>query len=174
VSDPYHMTIDGGGNLYVSTLAGVGDSILEIPSGGGIITYGNEYPYGGATGLAFDSNGNLFVANQEFDFSGLIPNNITEISGGTVSLFASGLDSPEDIAFDSSGNLWVVNALSSSVNEFAPNGTLVHSYDQISAIYGIAIGPTLVPEPSAIGLLCLSGVGLLRRQGRQKANNLLA
>jgi CSLREA domain-containing protein len=68
--------------------------------------------------LAFDAQGNLFVANS---------------GNGTVSVFApggttptrtlTGLNLPQALAFDARGNLFVTNAGSGTVSVFAPGGT---------------------------------------------------
>ena len=68
--------------------------------------------------LAFDSSGNLYVANS---------------NNGTVSKFApgsttptatlTGLSNPKALAFDSSGNLYVANSNNDTVSEFAPGST---------------------------------------------------
>ena len=68
--------------------------------------------------LAFDSSGNLYVANS---------------NNGTVSKFApgsttptatlNGLSNPKALAFDSSGNLYVANSNNDTVSEFAPGST---------------------------------------------------
>lgn len=67
------------------------------------------------TGLAFDSAGNLYVAN----YSG---NTIMRFSrDGVGSAFASaGLNMPTQMAFDSKGNLYVANY--SNIMKFTPGG----------------------------------------------------
>ncbi len=69
--------------------------------------------------LAFDGNGNLYVANYN--------------NGGAVSEFApgsttatatlNGLDAPRALAFDSGSNLFVANYGNNTVSEFAPGAT---------------------------------------------------
>jgi DNA-binding beta-propeller fold protein YncE len=71
----------------------------------------------GPVGLAFDSQGNLYAANQN--------NNTIEKFGtnGVGSVFASsGLASPQFMAFDNSDNLYVANAGSSTIEKFDTNG----------------------------------------------------
>ena len=69
--------------------------------------------------LAFDSSGNLFVANQgnstieEFGSSG---------TGSVFATSASGVDNPYGLAVDSSGNVYVANYSNSSIEKFNPNG----------------------------------------------------
>jgi DNA-binding beta-propeller fold protein YncE len=55
----------------------------------------------------------------EADDNGLV-NQIT--SDGTVSLFASGLDGPYDLAFNSTGTLFVANAGNNTIAEVTPGG----------------------------------------------------
>ena len=58
--------------------------------------------------LAFDSAGNLYVANF-----GTYPrgqDTVSEVTpSGVVSTFATGLTNPTGLAFDSAGNLYVAN-----------------------------------------------------------------
>jgi sugar lactone lactonase YvrE len=104
-------------NLYVSTENGAIDEFT--PSGTESTFYsGLNNPFG----IAFNTTGDLFVANSGGD-------DIVEISQGrTQSTFASGLYQPEDVAFDSSGNLWEVdfgshNANTGYLHEFSTSGT---------------------------------------------------
>src|SRR5260221_1452543 len=68
-------------------------------------------------GRAFDSAGNLYVANNG-------GNTIEEFnSSGVGSIFAStGLNHPRSLAFDQSGNLYTVNNSGSSIEKFTPAG----------------------------------------------------
>jgi serine/threonine-protein kinase len=67
-------------------------------------------------GLAFDHDGNLYVANTSSD-------TILEFSPSGVDLgvFASGLDDPRDLAFDSNGNLYVSKSENDTIRKFARN-----------------------------------------------------
>ena len=66
------------------------------------------------TGLAFDSAGNLYVANE---YGGTV-SRVTP--AGVVSTFASGFDWPDGLAFDSTGNLYVANYLGNTVSKVTP------------------------------------------------------
>jgi streptogramin lyase len=93
---PNVTKFDAGGNPTVFATTGIG-----IPSG-----------------LAFDSAGNLYVANET-------GNAIRKFSPAGVDLgnFATtGLNGPEGLAFDSAGNLYVANAGSNTVRRFSPAG----------------------------------------------------
>jgi sugar lactone lactonase YvrE len=119
--EPYGLTFDGSGNLYVSNYSNSpgGGSILEITPGGimaSIVSGLNGRPIG----LAFDSSGNLYFANQ-------MAGTISEVTpGGTVTTFASGLYSPYGLVFDGSGNLYVSNALTAGgrISKITPGGTV--------------------------------------------------
>jgi sugar lactone lactonase YvrE len=94
---------DGSGNIYEFTPGGTQSTFAS----------GLNQPFG----LAFDSAGNVFEADQ---FSG----NIYEFTpGGTRSTFASGLNNPAGLAFDSAGNLFVADEGSGNIYEFTPGGT---------------------------------------------------
>jgi uncharacterized protein YecT (DUF1311 family)/sugar lactone lactonase YvrE len=76
-----------------------------------------------ARGLAFDSNGNLLVADSG---TGTILKFTPE---GTLSTFASGLTDPRSLAFDGKGNLfvaqgnWRPNSRNGTILKFTPQGT---------------------------------------------------
>jgi sugar lactone lactonase YvrE len=100
------------GDLYASDGSG---NIYEFTPGGTRSTFasGLDQPFG----VAFDSAGNLFEADQ---FSG----NIYKFTpGGTRSTFASGLSSPAGLAFDSAGNLFAADEGSGIIYKFTPGGT---------------------------------------------------
>jgi hypothetical protein len=104
-------------NLFVSNYSG--QTIYEYTPGGTQSTFatGMNYP----VGIAFNSAGDLFVANCA---NNAIPasGNITEIMpNGTPSIFASGLD-PQALAFNSSGDLFEGEYRSGVINEFSHNG----------------------------------------------------
>ncbi len=73
---------------------------------------GFDSPYG----LAFDSAGNLYVANYN-------NNTVSQVTpAGAVSTFASGFNLPDGLAFDSAGNLYVANWTGGTVSEVTPAG----------------------------------------------------
>lgn len=67
--------------------------------------------------LAFDRNGNLFVANFN-------TNSISKITpSGSVSTFVTGLQGPIGLTFDSAGNLYSSNINNEVVYKITPDGT---------------------------------------------------
>lgn len=100
-------------NLFVAN-NGAANNILEITPGGAQSTFASGL--GGPAGLAFNSTGNLFVANA-------ITGNITEITpGGAQSTFASGLNVPYGLAFNSAGDLFVANGAANNIIVITPGG----------------------------------------------------
>jgi len=97
---------DGSGNLYAAS----GNMITKFTSGGTSSVFASTNLLG-PMGLAFDSNGDLYVSNFSFG-------NIERYSsnGTDLGTFASGLVNPDGLRFDSNGNLYVVNS--------ANNGTI--------------------------------------------------
>ena len=70
-----------------------------------------------------DSDGNLYGA----DYSG---SNVYKLTPeGDVSVFLSGLDSPNGLAFDSNGNLFVADNTGNLIYKVAPDGTTLETYD---------------------------------------------
>jgi sugar lactone lactonase YvrE len=82
-----------------------------------IFATGLNVPYG----LAFDSAGNLFVAdNGTSSGDGTIYKFAPD---GTRSIFATGLNYPFGLACDNGGNVFESDAGSGAINKFAPDGT---------------------------------------------------
>jgi len=122
------LAVDSAGNLFVTTgyrddfgfpINGSG-KIYKLTPNGLRTTFasGLDLP----TGLAFDSAGNLFVANVSKFINGAIYK-FTPAGGRTT--FASGLDLPAGLAFDSAGNLFVANVskfINGAIYKFTPAG----------------------------------------------------
>jgi len=139
VWNPKGITFDNNGNLYVANLI-VGLTINGIPSENegwiekfssngtdlGVFASGLNYP----KGLAFDSGGNLYTADngsiKKFDSSG----------NGTV--FASGLVDTIGLAFDNSGNLYVADYGCGTIVKFDPSGNEMVFASGLNAPKGLA------------------------------------
>jgi sugar lactone lactonase YvrE len=71
----------------------------------------------GAVGLAFDTAGQLYVAERD---AGRIRK--VDVNSGEVTLFAADLSQPAGIAFDGDGNLWVAESGAARVTRISPSG----------------------------------------------------
>src|ERR1035437_4746449 len=120
-------------------------------SGVGSVFAGAGYfapPFYEPFGMAFDSVGNLFVADG-------YSNTIKKITpSGVVSMFAStGLSSPTGLAFDSVGNLYAANWGNNTIAQFAPDGV-----GSIFATMGLSC-PWGLAFDKADNLFVANGVG---------------
>jgi sugar lactone lactonase YvrE len=124
-SGPAGIAFDSSGNLYVADT--FNDAIRKIDTSGNVSTYAGTGAAGNVNGpaasakfngpiaLAFDTSGNLFVADQN-------NNEIREISGGVVSTLGATFPSPVGVAVDGSGNVYA-SVSNSKIVEFS-GGTL--------------------------------------------------
>ena len=119
---PTSVAFNSNGDLFVSAAGGGpgGSCIYEYTPNGTQSTFATGLF--SPEGLAFDQNGNLFVADPGFDaIYKFTPN-------GTRYTFASGVPlSPTSVAFNSNGDLFVSAARGgpggSCIYEYTPNGT---------------------------------------------------
>jgi DNA-binding beta-propeller fold protein YncE len=125
---------DRAGNLYVvnSGVANTGINTIEKFTTNGVASIFAEDDGSGSilnfpVGVAFDTNGILYVANsgndtiEKFDTNGVASVFVADDGSGSI------LNDPEGLAFDSAGNLYVANATGSVgsdfIEKFTPNGT---------------------------------------------------
>ena len=141
---PLAMAFDNLGNLYV----GVSGAILKVLSDGTFTTYVNIVGF--PIGLAFDSAGDLFVADNTF---GTIYKVTSSSSSGTADVVATPVGSisgfPVGLAFNSAGDLFVVDENSSnptiwkgtpgSSSGVAPAVTFTPFATGLPGAFGIAI-----------------------------------
>jgi DNA-binding beta-propeller fold protein YncE len=131
-----------------------------VTPGGAVSTFATGFNI--ATGLAFDSSGNLYVANStnNNDTSGYI-SKVT--SGGVVSTFATGFNHPQGLAFDGSGNLYAGEYYTGTVSRVGQGGgTATLFATGLSGTESLAFAPaTAVPEPASIVLVLIGGIPLL-------------
>ncbi|MGH9120976.1 MAG: hypothetical protein ACRDYC_03385, partial [Acidimicrobiales bacterium] len=123
---PASLAVDSSGDLLSGNLSG-GVSVLPASTGTlfGVsvtandpATVTNNGPGGfgiGASALAFDSAGNLYIADNAGTISVLAKTATTlfgvSITANTLTtLVSSGLVSPDGLAFDSAGNLYIAEA----------------------------------------------------------------
>jgi sugar lactone lactonase YvrE len=141
VCSPNGIAFDPSGNLWVADSQN--DSIVEFkapltigenvstiigePSAGTV----NASNLGEVGGIAFDSSGNLWVADQSdnrvVEFKAPLstgePASLvlgqSSLTGTSDNLANANMSGPEDMAFDQSGNLWVADTDNSRIMEFA-------------------------------------------------------
>ena len=159
-SHPFGLAFDTAGNLYVAVGNGGVAATIEKFTAGGVgsvfATTGLDNP----SGLAFDAAGNLYAANS----GGL--NTIERFTpSGVGSVFAStGLNEPIGLAFDSAGNLFVANnsgGINSTIEQFTPGGVGSVFTTDVIGPFGLAFGPSSVPEPSSLVLAIIGATTML-------------
>ena len=155
---PFGVAVDGSGNLWVALSHGnlVAEyavsqlSATNLAATAAVTLGANAGSLSQPAGIAFDGNGNLWVANAaantvvEFSASQLASSG-TPTPAVTIAASAGSLDGPLGLAFDFSNNLWVANANAGSVVEFAA-GQLAASGSPtpavtLSASAGSIVGP---------------------------------
>jgi PEP-CTERM motif len=109
-------------NLFVSDYTG--QAVYEYPTGGGAPTTfasGLNYPLG----IAFNTSGDLFVANTAQNGPG---GSITEFDrNGTPTTFATGLD-PIALAVTGAGDVFAADYHAGKIYEYAPNGVFLSTF----------------------------------------------
>jgi sugar lactone lactonase YvrE len=115
------IAFDPAGNLFVINTASTG-SILKYTPSGTMTTFVANLGDGGPIGLAFDSNGNLYVSKSGNNMPG--NGSIVKVApNGTMSPFAAGLSQPFGMVVDGANNLYVADLGSGSIFRFTPGGT---------------------------------------------------
>ena len=153
------LAVDSAGNLFVTTgyrddfgfpINGSG-KIYKLTPNGLRTTFasGLDLP----TGLAFDSAGNLFVANVSKFINGAIYK-FTPAGGRPT--FASGLTNPEAVAFDNAGNLFVSAFYSTSY----PGGAIYKiTSGGVRSTFAIGVSPFAPMACDSAGNLFVSDFG---------------
>jgi sugar lactone lactonase YvrE len=154
LSYPISPAFDSAGNIYVANNTNAAPlGFPPSPYDNTIEKFASDFTYLGAfatglncpSGIAFDNDGNLFVANS--GTNGSLKNTIVKFTtNGFRSTFAtasSGLSGPQGLAFDSTGNLYVANSLNGTILKFTPNGSGSVFASGLNSPFSIAIFPGL-------------------------------
>jgi hypothetical protein len=120
-----------GQNLYESDAT----NVVNLFTSGGNSTFATSFDT--PQGLAFNSTGTLFVANQ-------LNGTISEVtSGGNVSTFATGLGSGSvltALAFNATGTLFA--GVGNKIDEVTPGGVVSTFVTGLSSVFGLAFNST--------------------------------
>jgi len=127
LNSPRDLAFNRAGNLFVTTPVGV---IYRLTPAGARTSFGIAGGFD-FTGLAFDAEGNLFVA----DYNGSKIYKVTP--SGAHSIFAMDLD-PRGLAFDRAGNLFAADHIAGIIYEYAPDGSRRTFASGIPNIFGLA------------------------------------
>jgi len=156
------VAFDKASNLYVSTGSSNGITVTTTTKFTGNLTVVGP-ALNGPDGLAFDSNGNLFVVN-DFDPSveKVAPGG--PFGTGTTIVNGTALSIPRGIALNNpQTDLYVADASNGTVSEYTIAGAYVQTYTGFCDPNFLAVLPAdslPVPEPSTYAFL-LGGLGAL-------------
>jgi sugar lactone lactonase YvrE len=127
------LTIDGGGNLYVTNFGN--GTISKISSAGVVNTFTSGL--NGPTGITIDGNGNIYVATN----NNLNQSPILEITpSGAADTFAIVTGYVYGLTIDNSGNLYAANAGAGAISKITSSGTVSTFASGMPGITGIAVG----------------------------------
>ncbi len=149
---PTGLAFDASGALWVANF--FGNTVVEF-SPGQLLRSGSPTPavtlsassggsLSGPSGVAFDSQGNLWVANAtsgtvvRFDASQLVGSTSAAPAATIASASLGG--SPTGLAFDGAGALWVSDSASDDLREFVDPGALSGSATPTAAVIVSSIG----------------------------------
>jgi sugar lactone lactonase YvrE len=168
LSAPARLSFDVYGNLWVPNPAlntVVQFSAPQLRAGGSltpaITITAVDGSFDSPQALAFDADGNLWVANLSNNMiveyspgqllvgGGVTPAGILTVAGGRVSLAA--------LAFDNSGGLWTTSVSTSQLLQFTPDQVIAAGSQPPGLTLAVAAGPTsLAFNPAPDGLPIVS------------------
>jgi RHS repeat-associated protein len=151
---------NAGGSASAQSAPSAPYSLGPVGSAGGQFGRQGGYPgeFQGPAGLAFDAQGNVWVADvgnarvQEFDeagqYMGLIGREVGRVFPGPL-LCTSLLCMPEGVAVDASGHLWVADTGHSRIEEFSEAGALIRQVGSFGSQAGQFESPDALAVDSA-------------------------
>ncbi len=134
-------------------------SILELTSAGSAAS-SNPFTGGGIIHpgpLAFDSNGNLWIADSTPTVSELGPTGVANSSSS--GFLTTGSGTPAALALDTSGNLWVADSNSNNIYVLDRNGNAIPGSPYSGGLSG----------PSAVAIDTTGGAWIANRTGSSLA-----
>jgi sugar lactone lactonase YvrE len=176
LDDPFGITVDANGDLFVADTSP--DTVMVLPVSTGAI-FGQTMTADvatpltvasgleGPTGVAFDSNGDLFISDAFSEGVTVMPANTgvlfgqavtTDVPATLTATAAAGLSDPSGLAFDTSGDLFISNMESNSVTELTSTSVLiVNQTSTLSAATGLDIPNGIVLDTN--GDLFIANLG---------------
>jgi sugar lactone lactonase YvrE len=170
------LTIDGGGNLYIADTnnhtvrkfvlsTGVVTTVAGLAGNSGSADgLGSLARFNFPSGVAVDSEGNLFVADTEnHTIRKILPSEsvstlagLAGSSGGADGIgSAARFDSPSDVAVDPSGNLYVADTDNHTIRKVVPSTGAVTTLAGLAGASGSADG-----SGSAVRLFHPAGIAM--------------
>ena len=157
-NNPFGITIDSAGNIYVSN--GGSNNVSKITPAGVSSILGTT---GSAPrGIAIDSDGNIYTANDS-------SNNVSKITPeGVSSILGTTGRGPFGITIDSAGNIYTANTRSNNVSKITPlgvssilgttgSGPMGITIDSAGNIYTANDGPDNVSKITPAGVSSILG-----------------